>query len=985
MKITRHQRARLRWARDQKAEARAGFWFTLIMWVVFFVATELLKPKPELEDTKPAGLGDFKFPTATEGRGVPLLWGTVRIDGSNVVWYGDLRQEAIEEKIKTGMFSSETIVKGYTYSLGIQFALCRGPLTGPHDAFLRMWVGDKRVFNATVTAGNDIVVSRLFLFGGNDLGNGGFEGTWKFHGGAANQAVSTYLEGHQDEGGDTPAYRGTCYLAPSTKRAYLGNSTSIKVQKFEVRRIPDGLALPTGHEFINSADANPMNVLYEIMTDVDWGLGYDATEIDTTNFTAAAATLFTEGNGFSMLLDRKMEASELIRLVEKQIEGVMFFNQQTSKWQMKLIRSDYTPAAVPNINVANMAKDDWTFSRGSWEGTTNIVRTQFTDRNDEYKTTFGLAQDTANIRIQGVNVSSTVNYPGVKDATLANNLAWRDLRTLSYPLAKATIIVDREFWDVNPGDPLTFTHASLGIVEMTMRVQRIGYGQLEDNKIRLDLVQDVFYSSAPSFGDPGATGWSEPADTLVAFPTAQQRAFEAPRALVRRDPVTAGALVPKIYAMARRNNAEAKFDIRERNASGTPAGAFQTAGTIYSFLKIGQLTAALNTKSAYPLSLLNITDNPDSETDLLAAFGTAATTTELGTEFTNLVLVDDEFMLVTSVVAAGGTTVDMENVYRGALDSVQADHAINSDVFIITSGAGISADSIPETNNVDVLLIPISLSDELAEVSAVEIAFLMAKRNRAPYPPSLLSLNTVDWDTTLVAMNDVGTFSGEDLSATLVFRRRDYRVADGNNEILSLLSDAVVFAGGDAFPGDNSTDHDFEIRHDPDGTNDFIASGTFSGTIYQFERLDMFIALNGAVPTGPMEITVTASHTDGGETVTSVQSLVHRFTVDNVRVGAFEFGLLSIAETSASYTVDAAGVHVFTLSTITAVGDVEQRINGGSWTQLIAQGVTGGSTASLSVSDTIEIRHQSTDTNLRKELRLVAPGSGTNGFACIEN
>ncbi len=965
---------------------KGGFWFTIIMWAVFFVASQLLKPKSEIEDAKPKGLGDFSFPTATEGRVVPLLWGTVRIDGPNVVWYGDLKQDAITEKVKTGMFSSNKIVKGFEYSLGIQFALCRGPLTGPHDGFLGMWVGDDKVFTGTITAGNDIVINEPELFGGEDLGNGGFVGTWKFHGGAANQAVSTYLTGHQLEGGDTPAYLGTCYLAPANAPAYVGNSTSIKPMKFEVRRIPDGLALPTGHELVNSADCNPMNAIFEIMVDTDWGLGYGSLSIDTTNFTAAAATLFTEGNGWSFILDRKMEASELLRLIEKQIDGVVFFNHSVGKWQMKLIRADYTPAAVPNINVGNMAKDDWTYSRGSWEDTSNIVRTQFSDRSDEYKTTFGLAQDSANIRIQGTNVSTTVNYPGCKDATLANTLAWRDLRSLSYPLAKATIIVDRTFWDVNPGDPLTFTHASLGITQLPMRIQRIDYGQLEIGKIRLDLVQDVFYSQVPSFGDPGSTGWSSPADTLVAFPTAQQRAFEAPRALVRRDPDTGGTLVPKIYAMARRQGVEAKFEIRERNAVGSPVGDFQEAGTVYKFLKIGQLTAGMTTKSAYPLGVLNVMDNPDSEADLLASMLDAASTVELGTEFTNLVLVEDEFMLVTGVLAGSGTTVDLINVYRGALDSAQTEHPINSDVFVITSGAGITLDTVLETNIVDVKLIPMSLSDELAEASAVTITFTMAKRNLRPYPPSLLTLNTVVWDTTLVSMINAGS-GFEDFSASLVFRRRDFRVADGNNEILALLGDAVTFDAGDAYPGDNSTDHDIEVRHDPDGTNELILNETISGTTFQLQLIDIWIGLNGAAPTGLIRVICTASHTDiaSASILTARQDLVHDFSTADDKQGEFEFGLLGIAETSAAYTVTDAGVHAFTLTSATTVGDIEQQINGGGWSQLIAQGATTGSTASLSVSDTLEIRHQSTDSNLKKVLTMNAAAAAQDGFAVLEN
>lgn len=963
-----------------------SFWRTALFAGLFFALLKRLAPKPDIEDAKRGGLGDFKFPTATEGRSVPLVWGTVRIDGPNVIWYGNLVQDAITEKIKTGMFSSHRIITGWEYSIGIQFALCRGPLTGSNDGFLGMWVGDDKVFTGVVTADNNIVISEPELFGGEDLGNGGFVGTWKFHAGASNQAVSTYLTGFQLEGGDTPAYLGTCYLAPANAPAYIGNSTRIKPFKFEIRRIPNGLALTSGHELVNSVDCNPMAVLYEIMTNTDWGLGYDVAKIDVANLRTAGDTLFDEGNGFSFVLDRPMEASELIRMLENQIDGVLFFNQSTAQWQMKLIRADYNPATVPNINIGNLSEDGWTYSRGSWDSTSNIVNVEYSARSDEYKTTFGLAQDTANVRIQGRNVSVTIKYPGVKDDTLANTLAWRDLRTLSYPLAKATVVVDRTFWDVNPGDPITFTHAVLGVTALPMRIQKIDFGELANNKIRLDLVQDVFFSQAPSFADPGSTGWSSPQDNLLAFPTAQQRAFEAPRALVRRDPDTGGNLVAKIYAMARKQGAEAKFEIRERNAAGAPAGAYQEAGTVYQFLKIGQLTGALTVKSAYPLAVLNITDNPDSDTDIVEAINTAASVAELGVEFTNLILIGDEFMLVSSAAFGAGTTVDLADIYRGALDSVQADHAANADVFIVTAGAGITLDTVEDGNNVDVILIPMSLSDELLEASATVINFQMDKRNLRPYPPSLLSLNTVDWDTTAVDLQSAGS-GFEDFSATLAYRRRDFRVADGNNEILALLTDAVTFAAGDSFPGDNSTDHDIEVRHDPSGTNELILNTTIAGTTFQLQLIDIWIGLNGAAPTGDIRVICTASHTDlaSGSTLTARQDLVHDFTVANDKSGEFEFGLLSIGEGSALYTVTDVGVHAFTLSSATAVGDIEFQINGGGWNQLIAQGGTTGNTASLSVSDTIEVRHQSSDSNLKKVLTMNAAAAAQDGFAVLEN
>jgi len=177
----------------QPDEPQKAIWVTLILFVVSIVLSELLRPKANIENARPAGLGDFQFPTATEGRPVPLLWGTVRQKGPNVVWYGDLVQEAITEKIKTGLWSSETITKGFTYTVGVQFALCRGTEATP-VTLKKVWIGEDQVFAGTVSTVTTFDIDEPELFGGTELGSGGVQATCDYFPGTRTQAVSTWLD-----------------------------------------------------------------------------------------------------------------------------------------------------------------------------------------------------------------------------------------------------------------------------------------------------------------------------------------------------------------------------------------------------------------------------------------------------------------------------------------------------------------------------------------------------------------------------------------------------------------------------------------------------------------------------------------------------------------------------------------------------------------------------------------------------------------------
>lgn len=339
-------------------------------------------------------------------------------------------------------------------------------------------------------------------------------------------------------------------------------------------------------------------------------------------------------------------------------------------------------------------------------------------------------------------------------------------------------------------------------------------------------------------------------------------------------------------------------------------------------------------------------------------------------------------MLVESAVDSGAL-VRLQNVYRGALDSVQADHAANDEVFILSAGSGISDLAVPETNNVDVKLIPVAIGGEVLESAATTITFQMDKRIRRPYPPSLITLNGTDWDTTSVGL-EVNGSGPEDFHVDVDIRRRDYRLADNGNEITGLTEDSgTTFSD---FPAANSTDHRITVRHDPAGTNDLIINdATISGTNYSLRRIDILQALNGAVPTGDLRILLEASHDDGGETLRSRQQLQHDFASTTGLAGQFEFGLLSQNETSGLYTATVAGTYAFSLSSAFSAGNVEYRLNGGAWTTLIAAGGTSGNIGGVVATDTIEVRHLSADASIQKQLDMNAPGAGQDGFAILEN
>lgn len=910
----------------------AGFFFTLFLTAVFFVIGELMRPKPDSEAARPANIGDFQFPTAEEGRVIPLLWGTVRIKGPNVLWYGDLGQIAITQKVKTGMFSSKRVTTGFRYNVGIQFALCRGPI----DEITGVWIGEDKVFTGTATS--SITINEPLLFGGDEFGQGGVTGTLRIHLGTTTQTASSYLSTFQQQGGDTPTYRGTAYCV--FEKGYIGNSPSIKPWAFEARRLPNPLSLTTGVNELNSGnDLNPVSAIYELLTNDEWGLDVDASDIDTTNFTTTATTLQSENNGFSMAIERPMTALDLLRELERQIDGVVFLDKATGLWKINLARPGQTPVATADETNVIEVRD---FSRIAWEDTTNQIRIRYSSRVKEYKETFALAQDMANRSILGgVNTSADANYPGVKDDTLANNVAWRDMRTLARPLAKATLVVDRTFWDISVGDLIAWTNTPMGITALEMRVIKTDLGELANGRIVLTVVEDIFSTDTGSFSPPLATGWIPPTDQVVDIPAADRIVFEAPKAFVDRAPVLP-AQYSRMWAGARsQGKNEIQFDVV---VSGTT-----TVMTVVGFLLAGKLNAAITKNST---ANWVVKPDPDTQADMVNAFSTV-TNDDKGEFLSNLCLINNEFVAFTSANNSGAN-VSLNTPTRGLLDSTPEDHAIDDLVYMLFVAGNISDNTLAQATQSTELL-PESPTDKLTTAEATAFNVTMDNRALRPYPPIRPTIESTLYNTGNVSLDTNVAASDDGAGFRVDFTRRDYRTT---HEYDAQVDESTLPAD---FPSANTTEYRIEIIDDPLGTPTSLfhtAWTTGDGTEFKISRTEI-LANNSANIPSKLGISIETRHTVDSVVYTATQHLDWEIdTISNdFDAGDTNLGVRANGVATAAYTVQNTGNHTLRIGHDALVnGTIQENVNSGGW---VNTGLASGTTSvvrSYTATDSVQFR-----------------------------
>lgn len=917
-----------------------GFWVLLLINIGLWVIGDLIRPKPKVENAKPRGLGDFNFPTATEGRVVPIVWGRVRLDGPNVVWYGDLVNEPIKKKYKTGIFSSQTVITGYRYYIGLQFGICRGPGVRIHN----VKVDEKYVCGPGDTGGytGSYNIDKPDLFGGEEE-QGGIIGNAKFYSGELSQSPNAYLSAKT---GGTINYNGICYFV--FEGGNIGQSESIQPWSFEISRICDGLNLAAhnpGAEVINTYECNPINVIYEIMTDAVWGLGINSGQIDQTNFREAAVTLASEANGFSMILDSEREASEVITEILKQVDGLMYFNRVAGKWQIALARYDYIPDNLVEFNESNIIElTDLT--RTTWHETTNQVRVRFIDRDSNYKDTYALAQDMANMAMQETVVSTELNFPGVMNATTANRLAWRELAVMSYPLVKVNFTVNRKAFELTPGTTFKLSWVRLGIEEIIFRVATINYGTLDNGVISVYAVQDIFSAGQGVFSDPPGTGWIAPTSTAVAPDPDDTLVFEAPGQLAIQD-TDFPYLNPRIWAGARYpGGGTNRFQMYSRTGLTRPISSdYEEDAGIYTFLKAGSLQASIpsyGSSATRPASDYYITIN-NNDPDDLSSFLVVGNSS-LVLSLINLVVVGDEFIGFESMTDIGGGVYRLEKVYRGLLDSAPATHAAGTRVwFIGQSGGNLTKFSIPTSSSkVDLQLRSVDKYGTMSEgdtpVNAIDLTRVFSQplpprdpKLNGSYAPASSSID-VDYHTEIGMSGDNG--KGISVSVT----PRCWRIND-------LLNDTDLSSV--PYLGDNP-EFDFTITVNPTGASGTTPVATVNLTstpITHIPRNLLIIAAGANNPLVDARVNVVARHYTMYGLQTAAKTMTYDFDLSSELQSMDEaiFGGLDRNVASSSVTFSTAGTYVFNIgSALPSSGIVEISVDGGSWSTLIGAGSSTG-------------------------------------------
>lgn len=742
---------------------------------------------------------------------------------------------------------------GYHYIMTLLFGLCRGPI----NEIREITVGDKTALGGNLCSPIPGTINEPNLFGGEEK-EGGVQGGYRLYMGELDQVLdgaATVVVGGQGpvKAAKLRDLRGILEGKVSMLRGVVtfhfnGLISSMnpypKEWAFRCRRTTAGWStgnawyVPKATIWMGDGTImamNPAHIIYQLLTDPDWGASEETVEIDEPSFIAAANTLCEEGFGLCLKWERKDDVDKYIKTVLDHIGAALFQDRESGLYVLKLIRGDYNvedlPLFTPDSGLVEITEDD---SEAVADAINEVIATG-TNPNDRGNDIQVRVQNIAAMQATGGRVSSPVSYPGIPTAELLTRVAQRDLKAASLGLKRFTIKLDRRAWRLYPGMPFRIAHPKRGIAEIVVRIgDTDDPGDFEEGHIQFKVIEDVFSMPLTSFVPPVDSEWEGPSQ--IALPALEERLIEASyrdiyiqRGASEADAMTdSDAVIGQLAASANVSNRE--FQLWSA-IDGDPL----THKSDGFFTDYGRLVD--------PISYYDTVIKLDERTAGFDSNEIVGTALLIGDEIVGVVSydsVEDEFVIA-----------------RGAADTIPQEHAADARAWTIDDDMAGDGTLYQAGEVVDTKVLSKTSSDVLDLDEADENTITLTARQARPYPPANLK---VDGELVLTAGG------GERDEPVFTWAHRD-RIIQAD----SLLDTQEASVG----PEDGTT-YTFRV-YDPDdnllGTHDGIVGDTWTYTN----------AMQAADSTTPVVRIEVESERDG---LASYQKYSFNITLD----GGYGFG-----------------------------------------------------------------------------------------------
>lgn len=529
------------------------------------------------------------------------------------------------------------------------------------------------------------------LFGGRESG-GGWIGNVSYYPGNFTQPIDPDLESSIGAG-LVPAYRGLAYLMMPNQ--YIGERPALQRMEFEVARYTDNLGNGVnGQAFVDSLDADPAEVIYTMCIDGWAGLDIQTSRLNLASFQAASATLVAEQHGVSGTISSSRQGKQVLRELLAQVDGVLAENS-AGEVELKLIRDDYVESSLVIYDEDDIIEIS-RFSQTAWSDVVTEVKVIYSDRESDGDGKIAPAQNDATLDMINTRRTTEVSFPFCYDPALANQLAARELSRLSIPLIKFTAVMNRSAYQLVVGDVIKVSFAEYGLSELVCRVQKVDTGELDDNKVTVELIQDIYAISTTTFAVPVNTGWVDNRPEPVTIPT--QEIVEMPYfySSSLETPIDDG-FVGVVPFAAKPQTGSTGYTFNFDTVTGE-LGFFNPASIDYGYH--GQLDTAYSATEGFETGIdtttgITLTGVTGDQDDTIPA----ATDADIGAGIAGIMYANGEWMGYEGAVDNGSGSFTLSTIHRGLLGTQAVDHTASTNFWILSVeqlGDGSIGDALAE-------------------------------------------------------------------------------------------------------------------------------------------------------------------------------------------------------------------------------------------------------------------------------------------------
>lgn len=462
----------------------------------------------------------------------------------------------------------------------------------------------------------------------------------------------------------------------------------------------------------SAPDINPIHKIREIITD-DTAMNKPEAMINDANFKAAADRIWDERVGVSGSFTEK-SCKEAIDELLYHIEAGIRVNRQTGLYEIVLFRDDLLN--LDNAQVFDKSNiKTFSIETANIDDVINSVNVNYYDRENIKDSSFSL--DELGSILSSQSNAETLDFPyfmNRRNAELVGN--WK-LKQLSTPTRKGSFTTGKyDARKINRYDVVKLTWQNQNMIEVPIRIMKIGLGDGRDNTVTLDWVEVIPYSSIvfPTINiDPPTSVVLPPqSNQSIAF---EMPYFEAVQRFGQTQVDTELANNPDLgYLMVA---------TKKPQNNSINALLFTEKGTGYQQASIVDYCPAAQLDQS--ISYL--------DTSFAVKNVSSISQAEVGT----LILCDQELMVYQSY----DTETKILTVKRAALDTVPKPHLQDAVFYFYDAFSAFDSEQYVLSEVVDAKVLTTTPSgvQELGDVTAISVE--MYARQIRPYPPANVKIN----------------------------------------------------------------------------------------------------------------------------------------------------------------------------------------------------------------------------------------------------